>query len=207
MAGSNQGYDVLLNLLLVGDQGVGKTSLVWQLRGLAFHPQLTTIGVDFLTRQFRIYNKNVKVHVWDTPGAQRFTSITQKYYSKADAILVVYDVTNLASFRNISERWLPQIDQFCLGSKPVRVILGNKSEFQNRVVVGSAARQFASSLALPYIELSGIDASVEETFAAVIRLLLLRPCLGRLILYFAVALGCDYRLLDALVYHSQLPWR
>ena len=62
---------------------------------------MPTIGIDFRIKTINVANKSVKLQVWDTAGQERFRTITQTYYKGAMGILLVYDVTDEATFNNI----------------------------------------------------------------------------------------------------------
>ena len=82
--------DHLLKLLLVGDSGVGKSSLLLRFTDGAFDMNLTsTIGVDFKVKMMRVGGKTCKVTIWDTAGQERFRTLTSSYYRGAHGIVLV----------------------------------------------------------------------------------------------------------------------
>jgi hypothetical protein len=86
-------YDVQIKLLLLGDSGVGKTSLMLRYSEDKFSPSLlSTAGVDYKSAHMEVAGKAVKCQVWDTAGQQRFHVITHSYYKGAHGIILVYDV-------------------------------------------------------------------------------------------------------------------
>ena len=103
MAAKSSGtYDSLIKLLLIGDSGVGKSCLLLRFSEDSFQTSfITTIGIDFKIRTIEMDGKRVKLQIWDTAGQERFRTITQAYYRGAMGILLVYDVTDEASFNNI----------------------------------------------------------------------------------------------------------
>ncbi|KAI8424885.1 hypothetical protein MSG28_006806 [Choristoneura fumiferana] len=91
-------YDYLFKLLLIGDSGVGKTSILFRFSEDAFNISfISTIGIDFKIRTIDLDGKKVK----DTAGQERFRTITTAYYRGSMGIMLVYDVTNEKSFENI----------------------------------------------------------------------------------------------------------
>ncbi len=87
-------YDVLVKVLLLGDSGVGKTSLMLRYSEDKFSPSLTsTAGVDYKSQLLDVDGKRVKCQIWDTAGQQRFHVITHSYYKSAHGIVLVYDVS------------------------------------------------------------------------------------------------------------------
>lgn len=74
-------YDYLFKLVIIGNSGVGKSSLLLRFADDTFSDSyLTTIGVDFRFRTLNIDGKNVKLQIWDTAGQERFRTITSAYY-------------------------------------------------------------------------------------------------------------------------------
>ena len=92
---------------------------------------VTTIGVDFRFKTMIVMDKIVKVQVWDTAGQERYRSITNAYYRGAEGILIVFDVTNRETFKNI-ENWIKEVTVFT-GNDVVIVSLGNKSDLKKSI--------------------------------------------------------------------------
>jgi Ras-related protein Rab-8A len=99
----NAAYDYLIKLLIVGDQGVGKSCLLLRFSDDSYSSSsfIRTVGIDFKIRTVEIDNKRCKLQIWDTAGAERFRSITTTYYRGAMGILLVYDITDEQSFANL----------------------------------------------------------------------------------------------------------
>ncbi|CAM4819209.1 unnamed protein product [Rotaria magnacalcarata] len=180
-------YDVLLKLLLIGDSGVGKSSLLTRFSVTIFQfiifkfitlhfcqddsfteSYLSTIGVDFKIRTLKHNGKKIKLQIWDTAGQERFRTITATYYRGAQGIIIVFDLTNLESFDNI-KKWLTEIERN--GNEDAKKLLvGNKCDLAaKRVVDYAKAKKFADSLHISYIETSAKGSSnVEPIFQTLI---------------------------------------
>lgn len=78
----------------------------------------------------------VKVQIWDTAGQEKFRTITSTYYKGSDAVILVYDVTNERSFREIEDYWVGEIKQY-VDEISAFMILGNKCDLGNKKVVDS----------------------------------------------------------------------
>ncbi|CAM9730790.1 unnamed protein product [Ectocarpus sp. 6 AP-2014] len=124
---STAGYDHLVKLLIIGDSGVGKSCLLLRYSDDQFSGSyISTIGIDFKIKTVFLMGKKAKLQIWDTAGQERFRNITSAYYRGSMGIMLVYDVTDMKSFRNVGN-WMRQIE---LNAAPdVNVTLvGNKSD-------------------------------------------------------------------------------
>ncbi|VDK32376.1 unnamed protein product [Taenia asiatica] len=158
-------YDYLFKLLLIGDSGVGKSCLLLRFSDDSFvDTYISTIGVDFKIRTLELDGKVVKLQIWDTAGQDRFRTITSSYYRGAQGIIIVYDITDEASFNNLKS-WLSEID--CYANASVnRLLVGNKSDLDSkRAVPFEDGKKFADGLAIPFMETSAKTAhNVQEAF-------------------------------------------
>jgi len=165
-------YDHLFKLLIIGDSGVGKSSLLVRFADNHFSGNyITTIGVDFKIRTIELNGERVKLQIWDTAGQERFRTITSTYYRGTHGVIVVYDVTSGESFANV-KRWLHEIDQNC--DVVNRILVGNKNDDPDRkVVLTDDAKRFADQMGIRLFETSAKDnINVEEMFRAITELVL-----------------------------------
>jgi len=165
-------YDHLFKLLIIGDSGVGKSSLLVRFADNHFSGNyITTIGVDFKIRTIEIGGERVKLQIWDTAGQERFRTITSTYYRGTHGVIVVYDVSSGESFANV-KRWLHEIDANC--DVVNRILVGNKNDDPDRkVVLTEDARRFADQMGIQLFETSAKDnINVEEMFRSVTSLVL-----------------------------------
>ncbi|CAG8783638.1 25874_t:CDS:2, partial [Dentiscutata erythropus] len=94
-ASKSAAYDNIINLLLIGDPAVGKSSLLLRFSDDSFNPNfIVTIGIDFKIRTIELDGKVIKLQIWDTSGLERFLTVTTAYYRGAMGFLLVYDVTD-----------------------------------------------------------------------------------------------------------------
>ncbi|KAL1454143.1 hypothetical protein WDU94_010424 [Cyamophila willieti] len=160
-------YDHLFKLLIIGDSGVGKSSLLIRFSDNTFSGNyITTIGVDFKIRTIDIHGEKVKLQIWDTAGQERFRTITSTYYRGTHGVIVVYDVTNGDTFANV-RRWLLEIENNC--EVVNRILVGNKNDDpQQKVVLTEDAQRFANQMGIQLFETSAKDnINVEEMFMAI----------------------------------------
>jgi len=136
-------YDCLVKILLIGDSGVGKSSIMKQFTDEEYHDEYAcTIGVDYKSIPITVKNKLVKLQIWDTAGQERFKTITQIYYRGAHAILVVFDLTDPLSFSNI-KGWLSEIDKSA-PDNVIKILVGNKADMKiNRQISKEEAETFS----------------------------------------------------------------
>ena len=120
-------YDYLFKILLIGDSGVGKSSVLGRFVDKVFtDTYISTIGVDFKIRTLNIDGKAVKLQIWDTAGQERFRTITTSYYRGVHAVILVYDVTDILSFNNISN-WLKEVQRYA-PDNAIKLLIGNKCD-------------------------------------------------------------------------------
>jgi Ras-related protein Rab-1A len=160
-----QDYDYLFKLLLIGNSAIGKSSLLLRFSDNIFNESfLPTIGVDFKIRTFDLSAKTVKLQIWDTAGQERFKTITSSYYKGAHGIILVYDITDKQSFKDI-ENWLSEVEKYASESV-VKLLVGNKCDLESqRQVTYEQGKEFADSLGVKFIETSAKNSiNVEKAF-------------------------------------------
>ncbi|CDH49017.1 rab small monomeric gtpase [Lichtheimia corymbifera JMRC:FSU:9682] len=165
---------VLLKVIILGDSGVGKTSLMNQYVNKKFSSQYkATIGADFLTKEVMVDDKLVTMQIWDTAGQERFQSLGVAFYRGADCCVLVYDVNNNKSYESLGQ-WH---DEFLLQAQPRDpdnfpfVVLGNKVDVDEskRMVSQKRAMAFCQAKGnIPYFETSAKEAiNVEQAFQTI----------------------------------------
>uniref|UniRef100_A0A4W4E0G9 small monomeric GTPase n=1 Tax=Electrophorus electricus TaxID=8005 RepID=A0A4W4E0G9_ELEEL len=166
LSNSGEFYDISFKVMLVGDSGVGKTCLLVRFKDGAFLAGsfISTVGIDFRVSGIK---HTLPGWIWDTAGQERFRSVTHAYYRDAHALLLLYDVTNKASFDNI-QAWLTEIHEFAK-EDVVLILLGNKADATHeRVVKREEGEKLAKEFGVPFIETSAKSGlNVELAFTAV----------------------------------------
>jgi len=150
---STKSYDDIVRLLVVGDAGVGKTSLLTRYIQDDECPiiYVPTVGVDVKVKCEIIEDKTVKIVVRDSAGQERFRPITEKYFPDADGVIIVYDSHNEESFSNV-QNWMRQVKAYG-NVNAEKIIVANKSDL-SAVVPSSKAKEFASEYGLTCLETS-----------------------------------------------------
>ncbi|XP_025840528.2 ras-related protein Rab-26 isoform X1 [Vulpes vulpes] len=167
--GGGDFYNVAFKIMLVGDSGVGKTCLLVRFKDGAFLAGtfISTVGIDFRNKVLDVDGVKVKLQIWDTAGQERFRSVTHAYYRDAHALLLLYDVTNKASFDNI-QAWLTEIHEYAQHNVAL-MLLGNKVDSaQERVVKREDGEKLAKEYGLPFMETSAkTGLNVDLAFTAI----------------------------------------
>ncbi|CAF1389879.1 unnamed protein product [Adineta steineri] len=142
-------------LVFLGEQSVGKTSLVTRFMYDSFDNTCqATIGIDFLSKSIDVEGRTIHMQIWDTAGQERFRSIIPNYIRDSKVAVVVYDVTNSTSFQQTS-RWIEQVRSE-RGTDVIIMLAGNKTDLVDRRQVSTAeGEQKAKDLNVMFIETSG----------------------------------------------------
>ena len=166
-------YDYIFKVLLLGNSDVGKSSLLLRfvdsLWNDAFVP---TIGVDFKVKTLEINNKKVKMQIWDTAGQERFRTVVSTYFRGAHGILLLYDVTNRDSFKNL-ESWLIEIEKNAK-EKVLKILIGNKCDLtDDREISTEEGKAFALRNGMEFMETSAkMNTNVTEAFETLGKLMI-----------------------------------
>ena len=152
-------------ILTIGESGVGKTCILRRFVENKFlKNHLATIGIDFKTKTLNINNQEIKLKIWDTAGEERFRNITTQYYKGADGIVLIYDVTDDASFEKIRD-WMEQILSNTKREDIGLVLLGNKCDMEPRSVTEEQGIKMAEELKVSYFETSALTGQgIKEAF-------------------------------------------
>lgn len=172
--------EIPLKFLIIGDSGVGKTSVLTRFTEASFDGDYcSTIGVDFKSTSMMVENgeRSVKLQIWDSAGQERFQSITSSYYRNAMGIIIVYDILKRSSFDNIPKRWKPAVDYTADPRKVSMVLVGNKYDQQTpsthkklkRQVTVEEGQALAEEYGIPFIETSAKTGhNVKEAFTLLV---------------------------------------
>ncbi|XP_003222718.1 ras-related protein Rab-18-B [Anolis carolinensis] len=164
-----------LKLLLIGDSGVGKSSLLLRFTEDQFEPyRKPTIGVDFKIKKVIVGDLPLQVAIWDTAGQERFRTLTPSYYRGAQGIILVYDVTRRETFLGL-ESWLQELEVFTK-KEVVKILVGNKIDETRHEVERREGLRFARRHSLLFAEASAkMKYGVQNIFDEVVIRILQTP--------------------------------
>lgn len=170
-------YDHLFKILMIGDAGVGKSSMLLRFTDDSFDTHIqSTIGVDFKVKHMDVMDKRVKLTIWDTAGQERFRTLTSSYYRGAQGVVMVYDVTRRDSFENL-EQWLKEVKLYSpnSGEGVVKLLVGNKIDLE-RKVLREEAEGWARSQGMLFLEASAkTKLGIRQCFLEVVQKILEDP--------------------------------
>ncbi|XP_022990456.1 ras-related protein RABC2a-like [Cucurbita maxima] len=119
-------YDYSFKILLIGDSGVGKSSILLSYISNFVQDLSPTIGVDFKIKMVTVGGKRLKLTIWDTAGQERFGTLTSSYYRGAHGIILVYDVTRRETFTNLMGVWAKEVEMYLTNHECIKILVGNK---------------------------------------------------------------------------------
>ena len=168
---TNNSKTYQLKLVLIGDSTVGKTSLLYRfIEGKFIEDRLCTICADFKTKSIRIDQSTIaKLTVWDTAGQEKYRAITSNYYRDANGVILIYDVANKSTFKNLN-MWLNDINNKNLRESISIILVANKIDLPNREISYEEGDDFAQKNNLLYCETSIKEGkNIEDVFDMITR--------------------------------------
>eukprot|EP00922_Rhytidocystis_sp_ex-Travisia-forbesii_P019962 GHVS01029454.1.p1 GENE.GHVS01029454.1~~GHVS01029454.1.p1 ORF type:complete len:210 (+),score=15.80 GHVS01029454.1:210-839(+) len=155
MADVTRNYDHLFKILIVGESGVGKSSILLRFTDDEFNDkQLSTIGVDFKVKYMSLGGRRLKLAVWDTAGQERFRTLTSSYYRGAQGVILVYDTSNRNTFDHLGS-WLEEVRKYSTNADAVKMLVANKIDVEDhREVDRREGEKFAFENCMLFIETS-----------------------------------------------------
>lgn len=157
-----------VKIVLLGESGVGKTSILAQLMDQEYNDEQTsTTGATFSTKtmNFEKYDKALCFEIWDTAGQEKYRALTKMFYKDAAAAILVYDITRAESFEELKNYWAEQVKDNA-PKKIVLAVAANKSDLiDSEKVDEKSGRAFAKELGAIFKSTSAKNQNgIEELF-------------------------------------------
>ncbi len=164
---TTENIDLKLKTIVCGDPMVGKTSIILRLTDDAFtRTYLPTLGVNISEKMIKIDGNYIQLVFWDLAGQSKFNSMRIHYYQGAEVVLLVFDLTNKDSFKNIN-KWYEDIQKNFKNKKElIGFLIGNKNDLnEKRLIEQNNALELAEKLNLQYFETSALTGeNIQDMF-------------------------------------------
>jgi small GTP-binding protein len=138
-----------IKVVLVGESGVGKTSIIQQFTTKKFDPHReTSLSAQFISKtvNFQDLGKEIKFDIWDTVGQEKYRSLAKIFYKDAKVIVFVYDITTEYSFNELKNYWYEETRSNTDGS-PILAVVGNKIDlYKDQKVSNNDGKEFAEKI-------------------------------------------------------------
>ena len=138
-----------VKVVLLGESGVGKTSIIAQFTAGKFDPDcVTSLSAQFVSKtvEFQNVNKAIKFDIWDTAGQEKYRALAKIFYKDAKGILLVYDITDAKSFNEVKSYWYNMIKQNADPDAIVAIVANKSDLYGNEQVNNEEGKEFAKSV-------------------------------------------------------------
>ena len=153
-------------IIFVGDAGVGKTTIISRIMDNPYNEVYEpSIGVDFMSKNIKFREQNVKLQMWDTAGQEKYKGLIPSYVRNSSIVFLVYDISVKASFDNIP-KWITFIRTI---ENTSLVLCGNKIDLNNREVKLEEGEELARKEGIQFFEVSAkTDENIKNMFYRVV---------------------------------------
>ena len=133
-----------IKVILVGEPGTGKTSLINVAIGKMFTDNSpSTLISTFVQKKFNKNNKEYILNIWDTAGQEKFRAMTKIFIKNSKIVILVYSINSKETYDGLKEYWFNIITE-ALGDEPIIAMVGNKSDlFLEEQIKEEEAKEFA----------------------------------------------------------------
>ena len=150
--------DDSIKVILVGEAGTGKTSLINSVQGKTFTPgeQLSSMTCSFVKVKRNILDIPIKINLWDTIGQEKFRSLTKLFLNGSKIVIFVFDITQKETFTAL-DYWIETINSE-LGTSPIRGLAANKQDlFDKQTVDDQTIQEYADKNEIPFTLTSAMN--------------------------------------------------
>ena len=155
----------LFKYIIIGDSFVGKSKILLRYTNNTYNENFViTIGAEFGAKTIIIDEQEIRIQIWDTAGMENFKSITRSYYKNSICALIVYDISNKDSFKNVLN-WIEDCKVFS-PKNILLVLIGNKSDLNDKRQVSiEEGKKVADENNMIFFETSAKDnVNINEVF-------------------------------------------
>ena len=163
-------YDDKFSLMLIGDENVGKTSIINRYVNDTFSDERRqTLGVDNFTQTKKMKKKKILIKIWDTVGQEKYAMITKSHYKIAHGIFLLCSVDSKDSFKSLP-KWLQGVKDNCDLSRVKLMLIISKCDIEERQLTKEQIINFSNKNSLEYIEVSAKEnINIDEMFDKMIK--------------------------------------
>ena len=163
-------YGINIKILTLGSSTVGKTTFIWKyIQDSFLENTLLTTGIDIQTKIIKTEDgKKYRCNFFDTAGEEKYHSISVSHFKNADAVILMYDITNKKTYNEISQ-WIKDIREYKGEGFPM-ILIGNKCDLEDeRAVTFDQGKELANNYGLEFMETSNKDGTnIEEAGISII---------------------------------------
>ena len=155
---SGEEPDYTIKILLLGDLSVGKTSFIYNFIYNEFKSEeISTSELELKQSDIIIEHKKIRVQLWDTAGQEKYKSIANNLILKSQGIIIMYDITNKESYKNI-QTWINLVNEKNGNNKLPILIVGNKIDLEDkRIISKEEGKKFSKNKNYKFIETSCLN--------------------------------------------------
>ena len=158
---------ISIKVVLLGESGVGKTSIISQFISKKFNPKCSTsVSAQFTSKtiDFQDAKKSIRFDIWDTVGQEKYRSITRDYLRNSDGVFLVFDLHNKKSFDSLNY-WLEELNNSDINKNCVKILIGNKSDYKEKEIDDETINKFSEENGLKYLAVSAKEGvNIESMF-------------------------------------------
>ena len=134
-------------ITLIGDSGVGKTSIIGRFITGFFTEEInSTLGFNYSQKIYEKNGKKISLNLWDTAGQEKYRSLGKNFYKDSYIIIIVYDITNKNSFKNIKKIWYPDTQSFGEKIKIIALAGNKKDKYEEEEVSDEEGSSYAKEI-------------------------------------------------------------
>jgi len=157
-----------IKVVLLGESGVGKTSIISQFTSHKFDPHReTSLSAQFVSKtvDFPDLGQTIKFDIWDTVGQEKYRSLAKIFYKDAKVIIFVYDITTEFSFDGLKNYWYEETKANIEGN-PILAVVANKIDLYNDIKVSNNdGKEFAEKIGAIFQTTSALsDSGISQLF-------------------------------------------